>query len=364
MAAVAVSELPEFVEVEPNDALEASTPVTIPCAVSGLLQCENDHDFYEFAAAQGQRISLSAHGRRYGSPAYVFMTLYDSAGQVVAKTQVADSEEWTLSYSIASDGIYRLAARDLLHRGGASFAYRLQLQSGPDFSLVLKNDKNADVKLRLPRADGARGLTVEATRHDYDGPIRLALDPADTGLRVYNNLIPARANEVRMYVAAPPECGEAELRMIRIVGTADINGRAVRRALRTEPTLRAKLPQVLYPPAWYDGLILSAVIAPARPLFDIQADQESIAWEDGRGEYVFCLERKDNEFKAEVNVFVEGLTPGFEASVKADNDKYTVAITGDGRKPPDQLKFRLVCIGEHQGRGQAVTSEIAVAVNE
>ena len=120
MTTIAASDLPEFVEAEPNNNLGESTPVTLPCAVSGVLQSENDRDFYEFAATKSERIDLTAYGRRFGSPAYVFMTLYDSDGKV-AETRVADSEEWTLSYTARADGVYRLAARDLLHRGAAAW---------------------------------------------------------------------------------------------------------------------------------------------------------------------------------------------------------------------------------------------------
>ena len=364
MTTIAASDLPEFVEAEPNDKLGESTRVTLPCAVSGVLGIEHDQDFYEFAATKDQRIDLTAHGRRFGSPAHVFMTLYDSDGKVAVETQVAPSEEWTLSYTAPADGLVYVAARDLLRRGGECFAYRIEMRSGPDFSLVLKNDQNANVKFALPHGDGACGLTVEAKRRGYEGPIRLELQTTDGPLQAYNNVIPAKANEVRLFLAVPREFSEAELGMIRIVGVADIDGRKVRRTMSTEPTLRTKMPHVLYPPSWYDGLITTVVVKPATPFFDISSDQQSLKLTDGRGEYVFRIRRKDKDFKAGVNVSFGALPPGFETSVKADKDEYVVALLGDEKASRDEFTLRLVSIGEHQGRGQAVVREIPVLVRE
>ncbi len=361
MTTIATSDWPEYVEVEPNNNLGESTSVTLPCAVSGVLQSERDEDFYEYAVTKGQRIDLTAYGRRFGSPAYVFMTLYDADGKVAAESQIADREEFTLSYTAPTDGLYRLGARDLLHRGGASFAYRIEMRSGPDFSLVLKNDKSANIKFHLRRGDGACALTVEAKRRGYDGQIRLELDKAGDGLRVYNNVIPAKANEVRMFVATSPDFEEAELRMIRVVGIADISGREVHRPMRTEPSLRAKMPQVLYPPGWYDGLVAITTIGPAKPFFDLQSDQEAVELTQGSGEYVFHLERLEKEFTSAINVFPEDLPPGFEASVKSDKDTYTVTITGD-EAATSEFEVRLVTIGEHQGRGQVLVKKVPVRI--
>ena len=109
-------------------------------------------------------------------------------------------------------------------------------------------------------------------------------------------------------------------------------------------------------------MIATTIIGPAKPFFDIQSEQQTIAFADGSGEYVFNIERKDEEFKAELNVIAEGLPPGIEASVKPDKDKYTATITSDKKNSPGDFTLRLVSIGEHQGRGQVLVKEVNVQV--
>src|SRR5207249_6838016 len=104
--------------------------------------------------------------------------------------------EPALNFAPPTDGTYKIAVEELAGRGGADFTYAVECTSGPQFSLLLKNDKNNRLRYSLPTG-GAFYLDVQVQRAGYDGPISLAIDSRPSGWQVFNNTIPAKANEVR-----------------------------------------------------------------------------------------------------------------------------------------------------------------------
>ena len=72
--------------------------MTVPCAVSGVLNSQKDIDHFEFALTKGQRIDCVADSRRYGSPSLVFMQLFDGQGQSVVQTSVNDTDDSRFSW--------------------------------------------------------------------------------------------------------------------------------------------------------------------------------------------------------------------------------------------------------------------------
>lgn len=363
MAQIAVSELPEHVEAEPNDQPEDAVSVTVPCAFSGVLNSENDQDYFEFALAQGQRIDCVAESRRYGSPALAFMQLFDEKGQSVAQTSVNDADDSQLSYTAPIDGVFRLAIRDLIHRGGEAFAYRVTARSGPDFSLTLKQADKTTVKYPVSRDDRAIALTVSVQRRGYTGPIRLLTEEPHPALKLYNQIIPDGKDEVRMYAVLPAGTEEGEFLPLRFVGVAEIDGREIRRSVATEATVRSTIPQLAYPYPWQNGLFTVGVTGAAEPFFALtgEAKEHSIT-RGGQLQLPLKLERKDAEFKANVTVFAEQLPDSCRAEVKADKDDYTVTVSCGEDAPENSASLRLVAIGEHGGRTQTFVHDVVLKI--
>lgn len=360
---LAASDMPEELEQEPNDQTKLATDVTLPCAVSGVLADPGDEDLFRFAAVKGQRIDLRGFSRSFGSPCFLSMRILDASGKQLAASGVTNNEEPTLAYTSPGDGIYHLAIRDLLRRGGAGYAYRIQVQTGPGFSLVLKNDKTTKRKFTAARSNGAFGLSVQSQRRGYNGPITLGVKDPQSGVRLHNNVIPAGKNEVRMFVTLPPTFKEGDFRALRIIGTATINGREVQAQMRTEPTLRAKFPNILYPYAWQDGLITMTTGAPAKPFYGVKADKPKLTVpQAGAASAVLTLERKVKDFKAGMTVLPDDLPPGYSVAVKAAKDKYTVTVTRKQDAPKTAFSLKLRSIAEHKGAGQTIVTQIPVEV--
>ena len=210
MSQIAVSDLPERTEIESSDEPESATAVTVPCAVSGVLNSQKDIDYFEFALTKGQRIDCVGDSRRYGSPSLVFMELFDGQGQSVAQTSVNDTDDSRFSYTAPDNGVYQLAIRDLVYRGGESFAYRVAVRSGADYSLTLKHTDKTTCRYPISRDDRAIGLTVSVERRGYSGPVRLVTSEPIDAFTLYNQTIPSGTNEVRMFAVLAADIGEGE----------------------------------------------------------------------------------------------------------------------------------------------------------
>jgi len=364
MVTLATSDLPEAIESEPNDQLAQGNSITVPCAVNGVFQNAPDTDCYEFAATALQRLDFTSYGRSLGTPAYAFLQLYDEKNNLVAASAVTDADELTLTYTPKQDGMLQLLVRDLVNRGGVEYAYRVEIRSGPDFSLALKQEKGAALKFSVPTNGGIFSLNVQSQRHGYAGPIRLTLLNADSRLKLYNAVIPAQANEVTLYVATPDNLEPGEFHALRIVGHADIGGREVRRTMHTESTLRAKLPRMLYPHYLLDGYLSLVATAAQEPFFSTTSQQAAVIFTQGteQCEYVFSIERLQKEFKAALTVLTEGLPAGFKATVKSEKDKYNVTITGDKNALLGETQIRFVSIGKHKGHGLVDVQVVPVRV--
>src|SRR5207248_8933486 len=85
-----------------------------------------------------------------GSTAIASLRVLDAAGKQLAESPVTDNDEPALSFTPPADGTYQLAVRELAARGGSDYSYAVECRAGPQFSLLLKNDKNNRVRYSLP----------------------------------------------------------------------------------------------------------------------------------------------------------------------------------------------------------------------
>ena len=365
--AVAIaSDLPEFVE---NAASGQATEIQIPGAVSGRLEAEQNVDSYQFVAAKGTRVTAKALSRSLHSPAVVAMKLYSAAGAVLGESPVTEMEEETLSVVVPETGIYKLAAEDLLGRGGPEFTYRIELRTGSSFALNIKPDQAAKMRQSLSKG-GAFTLAVQAARNGYDGPIELGIEAAHGGWQCFNNVIPAKANEVVMHVLAPPDLAAAEIVPLRVVGSALIDGAPFTDHASTFAILKAARPFMAYPPKWLDGLLFASGL-PDRPAFyQVTLDKIDVNFPRlvGQTQFVLTMDRTDANFKdVPLTVVPQGLPAGVTAEIKRNGngpkETYDIVVKGPKELAEGQHFFRLLAYAEMAGRGHAVlTRDIALNV--
>jgi hypothetical protein len=269
----AVDDLPECLEQEPNDTPQTAQPVSLPVIINGRIGHPGDVDVFRFTGKQGDQVVAEVVARRLGSPLDSVLKLTDAAGKQLAfnddfedkgaglETHHADSY---LTATLPADGDYFIILRDVQHKGGPEYAYRLRLSPPrPDFALrVTPSGINARGGTSVP-------LTVYALRKDgFTNAITLVLAGAPQGFKLGGGGIPAGQDQVRVTLTVPSTPTNTPFHPV-IKGVAMVQGRPViREAVPAEDMMEAFAYRHLVPAQEFDVAILErrALRAPMKIL--------------------------------------------------------------------------------------------------
>lgn len=361
IASVVASRWPEVAETEPNNEIGQANAVPVPGAVNGRFDGPRDRDCYQFEAKMGQRWAFRAAARSLGSPALVKMFVQKADGAAVAESAVSEADEETLVVTFPADGSYRLVTQDLLQRGGPELSYRVAIEPVAPFALALKPDKATRYRYSLAK-NGALAIEVPVARNGYDGPITLSVEGPGGNYQVFNNVIGEKQAATRMIVLPPAGLTPGQLAALRIVGTASINGETVTAAVSTAELVRVLRPQLSFPPSWIDGVIPTAVAADLTPFYTATLDRPAVvvARATPQTEFNVKLERKSDQFKDPLTVFVPRLPAGCTYEVKRNGngpqETYQVIVKVPASMPEGTHTLQVVSYAELGGKGQAVVS--------
>jgi Bacterial pre-peptidase C-terminal domain len=361
-ATIGVTDLPVFVGGSKGDRSTNATSITLPCVVSGAIDRAGDRDLFQFQAKKGTPLRFRAITRSTGSPAILALRLRDAGGKQLAESPVTDSDEPALSFSPPADGTFQLAVEELAGRGGSDFTYAVECRTGPQFALLLKNDKNNRLRYSLP-SGGAFTLDVQCQRAGYDGPITLGIESPRSGWQLINNVIAAKANEGRLYIVPPVDLSAAEMSELRIVGRAEVGGQEITSSMSTTIQLRAARPQTPYPPGWHDGAIFVSGLGSKLSFYTIASTQSNVTLPRQAGQTQFKLdfERTDSKFKdVPLTVVPLGLPSGVTAEVKRNGngpkETYEITLKGSKDLSDGEHMFRYFAYAEMSGQGRGVVS--------
>lgn len=253
--ALALSDLTETTEQEPNNEPAKATRLTVPCGVSGRFLEKGDKDHYVFAAKKGQRIVVEAQTLELFSPTEVYMVLRDAKGGQLAETNPAALPR--LDFTAKADGDYTLMVEHLHYWGGPDETYRVTLTPyQPGF----------DVLVRLDRYDappgGTLSIPIHIIRRGYTGPIEVSVTghPGLSGqVTVPANMpkapnVPAATLVVKLKDDMP-----AGPLSFAIQGKATVDGKAVLRFASFRAILDLLLANLPYPPPQYETQLGLAV---------------------------------------------------------------------------------------------------------
>lgn len=247
-----VGNLPEMIEVEPNEKADSIQAVELPVVVNGRIQRAGDWDVFSFVGEQGQTVALEVHARRLNSPLDSVIRLYDSQWHELGSnddyvdlgagltTHHADSY---LMQTLPDDGKYFVKIADTQHHGGEEYAYRLRISlARPDFVLRLE-PSGATIA-----PGGSVTFTAHVLRKDgFDGQIEIKEADLPREFVMSKAIIPEGADQVRFTITAPERSGDAEWKP-RLRGRAYINGKNVQReALAVDDQMQAFLYRHLVP---------------------------------------------------------------------------------------------------------------------
>ena len=346
--------------------------------MNGRFDANDDKDCYRFVALKGQAIRFEAMSRSAGSPAMVFLRVYDAAGKTLKETAVNDQDEWSVDFAAPADGVYYLMAEDLLHRGGSDYSYRVAAKLAGDYELAIKHDAATKLQLLSPQ-NAAVAIPVQCIRQGFAGPVKLELvsvggQQAPLPFRIVNDTIPAGAAEHRLLIETVAGAPNA-MHAVRIVGHAVGTDPALRPTqtlpkdtphfATTRTTLRTLRPQTPYPHSSIDGLLAIAVVDPAAPFFDLKPSAPTVAFDLEKAEVKFDLTvaRTNAEYKEAVLVLVEQLPEGFTAEVKQEKDVYHITVKGP-KESAATFPLQILGYGQFKGKGQLIKPAVTIEVKK
>jgi hypothetical protein len=202
-------------------------PLAVPSAVTGVLDRPNGEARFVVRAKKGDRWSLTADARRFGSPLDVTLRILGPDMKELAKNDdLPGTTDAGLEFTAPSDGAYQIVVADA---GGAAGSranvFRLAAQPPADgFTVTIPTQKLSAV------LGGKVPLAVQAKRTgNFKGPIALAITGLPAGVSVPPNLvIPPEAAQlaVTLDVAADAAVSAS---LVTVTGTADVGGKSVAR---------------------------------------------------------------------------------------------------------------------------------------
>jgi hypothetical protein len=204
---LAVSDLAESTEIEPNDAWDADTQITGAKAgsvLNGRIGSPGDVDLWKIETEADTSLQFEVFAERLGTDLDSVLKIVDETGKQLAtnddlKSGVSDSK---LTWKVAKGGPWFLEIRDQLpSRGGNPFAYRIEVtEPAPnDFALVLPQDS-----LNVDRGGEAK-LKIDIERSGYKGEIELSVDGLPDGVTIEGTKVGKNKPNVQLTFKATAE---------------------------------------------------------------------------------------------------------------------------------------------------------------
>jgi hypothetical protein len=257
--ALAVSDVEETVEHEPNDDPAKANEIPVPGGVTGRFEKHEDLDYYRFKAAKGQRLLIEARTLELNSPTLVYMVVKNEKGNELAKTNpaAAPPADQRIEFTAPDDGAYLLEVQHLNYVGGPSEAYHVRI--GP-------NLPSFDVTLGIDRYDvpaaGTLSFPLFVNRRGYTGPIEVSVvGPAKiTGQAT----IPANAPPkpglpaATMTVSVPPDMPVGPY-LLRLQARATVEGKSVVQSVDVMSVVKQEMANLPYPPPQFSDQVGLAV---------------------------------------------------------------------------------------------------------
>ncbi|HKQ40790.1 MAG TPA: PPC domain-containing protein, partial [Verrucomicrobiae bacterium] len=115
-------------EAEPNNTASNAMPVDVPGTIGGCIDSPDDEDIFQFAAKKGDKFSLRVESASLGFPVDARLEIRNSKHEEIAKADDSGSVDPALDWAPDNDGIFFASVRNVLHRGGSNYLYRLSIQ--------------------------------------------------------------------------------------------------------------------------------------------------------------------------------------------------------------------------------------------
>ena len=210
------------------------TPLTLPVAVTGVLEERFGEDRFLLSAKKGDSFSLELVAAEIGSALDVSLAVYDATGNELARNDdVVGSTDAALLFKAPADGEYSIGVTDVSgNSGNRAAVYRLVVKnSEPGFTFTTPEFLNATI-------GGKAKIVLKAVRiGGFQDAVTLSLVGLPEGVTVPADLtLPAKRPSANIELTVS-ETAAATAALARIIGEAKVGEKTVRQS--SDPILIA-----------------------------------------------------------------------------------------------------------------------------
>jgi hypothetical protein len=350
---LAVSDMDETLEKEPNNEAAKANRLAVPGAVTARFEQKGDSDSFVFALKKGTRYIIEAQTHELGSPTEVYMTLRDAKGaQLQASNPTAAAR---LDFTPPADGDYTLQVEHLHLWGGPDEVYRLSITPfEPGFALTVGLDRfNVE-------QGGKLSIPVLAPRRDFEGPIEISVvGPKGISgqLAVAAGKAPPPNQPIGTLVVNVAEDVPMGPGAFHIQGKATVNGKVVTQLASVRTAVSQGLANLpLPPPSTFTSIGLAVT---EKPPFALAANFDAPSYMPGKPATLTVTVTRAPGFTAEIALSAAGLPPGVTAALKnipANQNEVKVTLTLTPQAKVGQAALTIAGKAKHQGRDVAATA--------
>ncbi|MBI2929533.1 MAG: PPC domain-containing protein [Verrucomicrobia bacterium] len=220
---VNVSDIPEILELEPNNSTNEAQVVELPVGLSGVIHEAAQIDWFRFKASKGRRLIFDVQANRRGAPLDPSLGLFDVNGKELARGEDDHGLDSFIDFTVPEDGEYFLQMRDFRYQGGGDYKYHLVAGELPYldglFPFGAQRGQAVEVTLRGRNLDGADKLKLKIAS---DAPLG-SQDIRAHAAKGYSNTRPFDISEAPQFMETEPnnETNKAN----QVILPVAINGR-------------------------------------------------------------------------------------------------------------------------------------------
>jgi hypothetical protein len=351
---VALSDIEETLEKEPNNEAAKANRLAVPGAVTARFEQKGDNDYFVFALKKGVRYAIDAQAHELGSPTEVYMTLHDAKG---AQLQATDPMKPTvrLDFTPPADGDYTLHVEHLHLWGGPDEVYRVSVTPfEPGFDMAVALDR-----FNIEQG-GQLSIPILAPRRDFGGPIDISVvGPAGISgkLAVAAGKAPPPNQPLGTLVVNVGNEVAVGPHVFQIQGKATINGKTVTKLASVRTIVSQELANLPLPPK---NLLTSiAVAVTERPPFTLTAKLDAASYAPGKPATLTVTAARAPGFTAEIALSAAGLPPGVTPMVKnipANQNEIKLTLTLTSQAKVGNAAVIVTGKAKHQDRDVTATA--------
>lgn len=202
-----VVDLPNVVEAEPNQEIDAASKAEIPATLCGLIGEANDVDRFRVAAKKGEVWDFNLVAREIRSPLDGVLRLLNAKGeQLAAADDNGGRPDSYFRFTIPEDGDYLVEVTDHLRQGGPTYLYRVEIsRPRPAVDVVLEERVRYEATEVVVPQGNCMAIMVTANRADLGGELNVAFDALPEGVTQEEFKLAADYNRVPILLRAAAE---------------------------------------------------------------------------------------------------------------------------------------------------------------